>query len=329
MLACWSSVALSPGCVGVQTGDTERVATAPSLHEIRVGVEFVAPEAASDGYDRALDASMTEDKQRPGTPAPRRLGDDADSRPTQSSERGLSLRPLSRRQIAALPTATERATFRMLHTLVGPDGDRLPRELGWSFLQQRLGAVDAAATDPWTDPVSADVEDALREVGPSLMRKPLRNALREFPLVRDVELWIEDFKIHNVPTSGAYLDSRDEDRRRYGHVSLRLQDNSSDRLSFTYSVQGWRVGASRETVRAGYSALLSDGLWFTVGSTYDHMHDRYDAMAELKFDVSARTRLLCTFGNQINLFPGPALERAARKDLDGGTGAMVYVETIF
>ncbi len=236
---------------------------------------------------------------------------------------------MSRRQIAALPTAAERATYRLLHTIVGPDGDRLPRELGWSFLQQRLGAVDMATADAWADPVSADVEDALREIGPGLLRKPLRNALRELPLVRDVELWIEDFKIHNVPTSGAYLDSRDEDRRHYGHVSLRLQGSGSDPLAMTYALQGWRLGGSRDTVRAGYSATLGDGLWLTVGSTFDHVQNRYDAVAELKFDLSARTRLLCTFGNQINLFPGPTLERAARKDLDGGTGVMVYVETIF
>jgi hypothetical protein len=307
------------------------------LHEVRVGVELIADDPQLE--DREVDRTADDPQHSPSAPGrnaapstPRSRQDGIVPDPEASvgpSERGLRLRPLTRRQIAALPTAAERATFRLLHTLAGPDGDRLPRELGWTFMQRQLANVDLGAADPWNEPLPAGIDDALGELVPDLLRKPVRNALRELPIVRDIELQIEDFKIHNVPTSGAWLDSRDEDRRRYGHVSLRLQGRGSDPLSVTYAVHGWRLGASRDTVRAGYSALLGDGLWLTIGSTFDHVAERYDAMAELKFDISARTRLLCTFGNQINLFPGATLDRMARKDLDGGTGAMVYVETIF
>jgi hypothetical protein len=220
-------------------------------------------------------------------------------------------------------------TLRLLHTLVGRDGDRLPQELGWAFLQRQLSATERSNEDSWTPFLDHDVEGALQEMGPSLLRKPVLNALRELPLACNVELWIEEFKRNHVPTSGAWLDSHDEQARRHGHLSLRFQGDGSDPLAVTYSVHGWRVGTSRDRVRAGFSAPLGDGLWLGVGTEFDHRLDRYDASVQLKFDISARTRMLFTFGNQINVFPGATLERHAHADLADTAGAMVYVETVF
>jgi hypothetical protein len=190
-----------------------------------------------------------------------------------------------------------------------------------------MDAVDRLHSDPWSEERQAADDAALEEIAPRLVGKAFRRALREVPLVRDVEVWFQDFKVESLPLSGTWLDGREE-RRELGHLSLRLQDGS-DPLRVTYSVRGWRLGASRETVRAGFSTPLGDGLSFAVTTGFDHAHDQFDAMAELKFAVSARTRLLLTFGNQVHLFPGPTLERNGHKEFDGGTGAMVYVETIF
>lgn len=317
MLGLLSVVA---GCV-VHTEEPvqEWEPVAPAL-EIRVGVELIAADAppplASGGDER-----RGESAPRP----PRRAEIQEELQPPRVATPGF--RPLTKRQIAELPTASERVAFRLLHTLVGEDGDRLPRELGWSYLLRQIDAVDRLAGDPWADDREAADDAALQEIAPRLVGKAVRRALREVPIVRDVELWFQDFKVESLPLSGTWLDGREE-RRELGHLSLRLQDGH-DPLRVTYSVRGWRIGASRDTVRAGFSAPLGENLSIAVTSTFDHAADKFDAMAELKFAVSARTRLLLTFGNQVHVFPGPTLERAAREEFDGNAGVMAYVETIF
>jgi len=325
----------SAGCTLGPPPTVEAIACAPGLQEIRVGVEFVAFDttAATEAAATRTALLPAHDSGQDPKPAPRRTVDETrplpDPEPHVPVERGSFMRPLTKKQIAALPTAAERATFRMLQTLVGQDGGRLPRELGWSYLQRRLGETDPFARDPWHEDEDAARDAALQELGPRLVAKPFRNALRELPLVRDVEIWIQDFKVRNVPTSGAWLDSRDEDRRRYGHVSLRLQGDSGDPLAVTYSLHGWRLGFSRDMVRAGFSTPLGGGWWLALGTTFDHAADTFDALAEIKLDIDARTRLLFVFGNQLNLFPGPTIDRMAHEEFDGGTGAMMYVETLF
>jgi len=238
------------------------------------------------------------------------------------------MRPLDRREIAALPSASERFTFRMLHTLVGSEGDRLPRELGWGFLLRQMDGVDLRNQDPWTDELHAGDEAAMQEIAPRLLSKALRRGLRELPLVRDVEVWFQDFKIESLPLSGTWLDGRDAERRELGHISLRVR-SGHDPVRVTYSVAGWRFGVSSETVGVGFATPLGDGLSFAVSTVFDHARDTYDALAELRFDVDARTRLLLTFGNQVHLFPGPTLEQLQHEEFDDGTGAMIYLETIF
>lgn len=316
-------VVLGAGCSVTPADRQEHVAAAPSLHEIRVGVELIAapPDAiAQDGQGRGETSA-----DAPGPPPPFARPRYPTSPPPLDAD---GARPLSRRQIDALPTTTERFTFRMLHTLVGADGDRLPRELGWSFLLRQMDAVDLANIDPWAEDLDAQDAAALQKIAPDLVSKSVRRALRELPLVRDVELWFQDFKVESLPLSGTWLDGRDEERRELGHLSLRLR-SGRDPLQMTYSVQGWRLGVSRDTVRTGFSTPLSDDITLAITSSFNHARDTYDAMAELKFALNARTRLLFTFGNQLHVFPGPALEQFAHEELEGATGAMMYLETIF
>ncbi|MEZ5964360.1 MAG: hypothetical protein R3F56_10985 [Planctomycetota bacterium] len=300
-------------------------AIAPPLHEIRVGVELVATPLESQNQNTTDRTPSPRRSQGAGT-ANERERPRLMSVPQPVESRGM--RPLSSREIRALPTTPERFTFRILQSLVGADGDRLPRDFGWSYLLRQLDAVDPLGADPWGDDRAAEDAAAMQEIAPHLVSKATRRALRELPLVRDVEVWFQDFKVERLPLSGTWLDGRDEEHRELGHVSLRLR-TGSDPLRVTYSVRGWRLGVSRDTVRGGFSTPLGEGLSLAVSSTFDHAGDTFDAMAELKFAVNAQTRLLLTFGNQIHLFPGPTLERRAHDELDGGAGTMVYLETIF
>lgn len=315
---------MASGCVMQPTEEVHARPAAPAMNEIRVGFELIVH---GPQRDESADAAGGQ-RQDPGSP-PRA---DAARYPRQAppSEERPSLRPLTRRQISALPSASERFTFRMLHSLVGQEGESLPREFGWSYLLRRMAAVDGLARDPWSADQDQDVADqaAFQEIAPQMVGKSIRRALREIPLVRTVELWFEDFKTESLPLSGTVLDGRDEERRELGHLSLRVRDGN-DPLQVTYSVRGWRVGASQDTVRAGFSAPLGDDLSFAVVSTLNHVQNTYDARAEVKFTVDARTRLFLIFGNQVHLFPGPTLERYQNSEFEGGAGAMAYVETIF
>ncbi len=293
--------------------------------DIRIGVELISDEgavAATDWTERA--------RPTPAVPATLSVPS-SEEHPRLGVATQPGLRLITKRDIAALEPGMERVTLRFLQGLSGLDGTRLPRELGWSYLLRQQALDNVQARDAWREEeVAAEFEDVLQELGPRMLSRPTRHALRELPLVADIEWLISDFKIHNVPTSGAYRDSRDEDRRRYGHVSLRWQQtDGSDPLTVAYALEGWRVGASQETLQFGYARPLGDALWFSIGSRFDHSRNRFEASAELSCLLSARTRMLMTIGNEINAFPGPTLTRMQRPEADGDAGLSVYLETIF
>lgn len=340
MRRCGCLLAVGLAALSACTTTTPAPEPAPSLApfgDIRIGVELVS----SDRGDHALPEAWSE----PGhaslpvarvTQAPplQPVTQDTEPRPRVADARPNQrpgLRPITRREIAEREPGIERVTLRFMQALTGYDANRLPRELGWGLMLRQQGLDDVAARDFWHEEQDAAVfEDALQELGPRLLSRPTRHALREMPLLADIEQAIADFKIHHVPISGTYRDSRDEDRRRYGHVSLRFQQsNAGDPITVAYSLEGWRFGTSQHTLQLGYSQPLGDALWFGVGTRFDHFQDRFEAMAEMTCLLSHRTRMLLTVGNEINAFPGPTVSRLQRPEAEGDAGVSLYVETIF
>lgn len=309
-----------------------RLAPIPSITEIRVGVEILSddPVAPGTGEVSPRPASRPANRSRPVAGPTRESERPRDARELEpTGSRWLTPDRVERRDLDMVPEVADRMTLRFLNGLVGRDGDRLPQALGWSYMQRAAAAFDA---DPdWADGERlADENDALQGMAIGLLRRPLQHALRELPVVRNFEMEIDDFKARNVPTSGAWLDSRAEDRYTTGRLSYRWRlSDGSDPLTVTYALQGWRVGVSRETVRAGFSTSLGDGIDVHVGTTFNHASDHTTTSTELRVDLSARTRLRLHIATDIDAFPGPDLARAVEGSRHAGPGAMVYVETVF
>lgn len=309
-----------------------RSAPIPSITQIRVGVEILSDDPLAPGNGEVSPRPASRPASGGGpvagpTREPERPRDPRDLEPAGS--RWLTPDRVERRDLDMVPEVADRVTLRFLHGLVGRAGDRLPQALGWSYMQRAATAFDAD-TD-WADGARlADENDALQGMAIGLLRRPFQHALRELPLVRDIELEVEDFKARNVPTSGAWLDSRAEDRYSAGRLSYRWRlSDGSDPLTVTYALQGWRVGVSRETVRAGFSTRLGDNIDLYLSTTFDHANDRATSSTELRVDLSARTRLRLQLATDIDAFPGPDLARAVEDSQNAGAGAMVYVETVF
>ena len=309
-----------------------RPAPIPSITHIRVGVEILSDDPLTPGNGEVSPRPASRPANGGGpvagpTREPERPRDPRDLEPTGS--RWLTPDRVERRDLDMVPEVADRITLRVLSGLVGRDGDRLPQALGWSFMQRAAAAFDADSD--WADGARlADENDALQDMAMGLVRRPLQHALRELPLVRNFEMELDDFKARNVPTSGAWLDSRAEDRYTTGRLSYRWRlSDGSDPLTVTYALQGWRVGVSRETVRAGFSTRLGDGIDVYLGTTFDHAKDRSTSSTELRVDLSARTRLRLQLATDIDAFPGPDLARQVEGSRHAGPGAMVYVETVF
>ncbi len=297
-----------------------------------MGVEILSDDPLTTGTGEVSPGPGQREPDEPlprTVPRPREIEAPGADGLTVGSSRWATPERVERRDLDLLPDLSDRMTLRFLGTMVGRDGDRLPRALGWSYMQRAAGAFDQDAD--WADGARlAEENEALQSMALGILRRPFQHALRELPIVRNVEMEVEDFKAQNVPTSGAWLDSRDEDRFSAGRLSFRwhLRDGS-DPIAVSYALQGWRLGLSRETVRFGYSTALNDCVDIHISTSFDHEKDATAASGELLVDLTPGTRLRLRVATDIDAFPGADLAREVAGTRDAGPGAMVYVETVF
>jgi hypothetical protein len=318
---------------------------APEWSQPRLGVEYVTTDHAAGEAGPPEILGLGESPLGSASVGPRRRGaarSDASKGGTPSQDlaelvaeavrnRPVPIWRMRRKDIDALERPADRMTVRFIKEVLGYDKERIHNELGPHFVEHQYARVTDRLSDAWIEEQrAADEEEALQELTSELLQRPVRRALREIPLVRGLELMIDDYKADNVPTSGAYRDVRDQARRDWGQVSLRLRhQDGSDPLAVTYSQKGWRFGLSKETVRLGYSTPFLETLWLHVGTSYDHERNRYAVSTELQTSATARTRVRFSVGNYIDAYPGSSVDRIIRDDSDPGPGAMMYVEHIF
>lgn len=328
------------GAPGDRTAECQPVELPPTRAEIvRIGVEYLPPQSVGhstwqEGEAEApfVPASVTETKGwGAASPSEADATISVESFDLEGRNKRLHLhrpeRPKDRwrltdEHIESTSSAAERFCLRFLHELMGDDRKRVERALGQPliFAEQRLASAEMANFLDERD--SADHQRRLTKNGTRMLRRPLRNAAKELPLFRDVEVAIDNIRDQHVRVQ--------THRRKWGRVSLRLRASRlEDPVELRWIRKGFRVGSSTKYLKVSYSKNLSSDVAFRLRSRYDY--DDYDLhlLGAFEYRISEYTRLNVLAGNGINPLSGPNTYPGGPTSERHTKGCMLFVEHRF
>jgi hypothetical protein len=295
---------------------------APDFLHARVGVEYLPPIATHGSKPQEPAVVSSLDRGRSGgdgTPAGRR-----------SENTGLDL---SQARINSIEDPLERMTLRFMRDLMGEDRRRVQREIGVPVLA-RLRARTTQGFESILDEREREDQDArINEMQGALLRHPLRQALRELPLVKEGDVAFESWKADHVPLSGAY----ENNHRRgggIGRMSLRLRWDSDDPVDVGWVYRGMRVTSGQEKLKLRFNHRLSKNVSMSIRSDFLYDNSNVDVWGDVQWEISKKTRLYVLVGDSVNLLTGseflPMVESGVKlPQWDRSLGVMFYVEHLF
>lgn len=232
-------------------------------------------------------------------------------------------------RLATIADPLERTTLMFLHGLMGEDRRRMQRELGAPLLAGQHIDLQSRLLESLVDPQSEEEQARfMSRNGHSLLKRPLRRALKNTSFIRDLELVVEDFKAENVITSHAYREHNDG--IDWGHVSVRVRPTSFDEpLELTYKLRGFRVGASSQKVRFAWSERLSDRLHLHIRTRHVYGSGHTSVRGDLIWDVDTSTVMALVLGDDLEFLASSDAYSFFESPMDGAPGVLVYAQTIF
>ena len=298
----------------------------PGPSALRIGVEHleaVTPAFADAPLDRVVVEPLAKTRTRHLAPAA--PGNDPERSP-RGPEVQTAGRPLHELARTDAPIAREALHF--VSDLVDADRRRVAREVGLPFF-------DFHAVDPDRGPLlqserelQAEHEEWVQEHGTALLRRPLHRMLRRLPLVRDVELAIEDFRQGNVPLSAPYEETHH--RGDHGRVSLRIHaDDPKDPLEVVWVQSGVRIGTSQEFGKFGLELELTDRLHMELRARTGYETHEHDLRLDLSYRPSARTSLHVALGDDMDFLSTSSLYSLFETPMDGAPGLVLYAVHVF
>ena len=256
---------------------------------LRIGVEYLPPE-----FDEATAPEVESTVVRT---LPRRP-----TAPTTLVERTLVPEArhtwaLSAEDLAAIDDPIARATLHFVDDLVREDERRTEREARLPFLDWKPGDIELGQR-LWSE---EDLDEAQSEwVGnnsTSLLSRPMRQMLRRFRLVNEVELTIDEFRSSFVPMSEPYQKVHTADRE-LGRLSVRLHASDlEDPVEIVYIRSGVRVGSSQEIGKLSIDLPLNDNLSLTVRTRRNWLDSESRLRADLAYRHSATTSFRLAAGD--------------------------------
>jgi len=323
--------ALSPPPVGSLhaplpgPGSTAEFELPPSAMSLTVGVEYLPTEPALAIH-----------------PVPRRgerRASHQDSGPIAESAMHDEGRRLRRPEA---PTRTERTsgwertdnplaafTLDFLDHLVGEDQRRLRRELGVPVLGVRHYDQLTYELELATNPEAREEEDQyLAENAHRVLKRPFRHALKDLPIVRGVELQLEDLK-SELPTTDAWQEEHSRGTS-WGHFSARVRlTRPENPLELTWRRKGLRLGANQEVVKVGLDRQILQNVRLGIHYRH-HLDDRDPAVrADLIWNVDSGTVFAVIAGNDLDAVAHGDAYSLFYDPVGDAPGVLVYTEHIF
>lgn len=297
-------------------GSLPRSAEAPPPpFVLRIGIEHLPPENAEE-----LEPPRAE--PAPSPRSPRRA-----EQPVELRDRPVTERPLLDLASSEDPLAQEALYF--VSDLIHADRMRVRREVGLPFF-------DFHAIDPDRGPLlnsevalQADHERWVAEHGASLLNRPARNLLRRLPIVRDVEVEIDNFRSENVPLSEPYEVAHDR-RRGMGRVSLRLHAGDlDDPVETAWVWQGLRVGSSQRVGKVGVDLPLTDSLQLELRARTEYDTHEQGFRIDLSWRASLSTSMHVAVGDDMDFLSTSSVYSLFESPMDGAPGLVLYAVHIF
>lgn len=294
----------------------------------RVGVEFLAPEAAfSDAGDLGQDAG------REVWVEPLRDGEDRWRQPPSSPPRRNERKHtwlMDADDLAAVEDLEVQLTLRFLDNVMGEDRRRVYRELGRPILQPQMVDLQSSGIElPSETAQREEAEEWLAEHGSRMLNRPLRRLLRQTPLVQQFEVELDDFKSDHVPLSEAYREVHD-DQRYLGRVSVRMHlSDLQDPLEVVYIRGGVRVGTSQHRLKLGYATDLAEHVRLEVHSRQDYQSHAWSVRADVVWVFDQNNSLHFVVGDDLDFLSTSAVYSMLDTPLDGSPGCMIYALHLF
>lgn len=302
---------------------------------IRIGVEYLPPGTDDEGWNTSIPdwrASLQGRSARPQNPGTQRdmvvsslrsMLENEQPEPQMDFTNLQERWYLTRSAIRAVKNPLERVALRFIAELIGDDHKRVERAIGAPLLQSQI----RLSSDPMAN--FLDERDRmhqnrrLTENGTRMIRRPLRNAIKELPLFSDVEFAINSFKTNNVTATPT-------NRRRFGRFSVRVRaTHLEDPVELTWTMMGVRISSSQDYLKASFAAELLPDLELRIRTRYDYRDYNLRVLGDLNYTLNEWTSIHAMAGNLINVDAGLSSYPGGPPGDDRSKGALVLVEHHF
>lgn len=316
-------------------GSTRVELPASQTPTIRIGVEYLPPDTASVGWTAAmpeLHSSLQGRSQQILNPTAQPamvVSSRPGARNVQPTEPDIDFTDLqerwqlTRKSIRAVKNPLERVALRFLAELIGDDHKRVQRAIGAPLLRSQIRVASDPLSNFLDERDRMDQNRQLTENGTRMIRRPLRNAIKELPLFSDVEGAINDFKTHNAPAAPRI-------RNRYGRLSVGLRAGRlDDPVELTWIKKGIRVSSSQDYFKASFATELYPDLQLRIRTRYDYRDYNLRLLGNLTYTFSEWTSVHAMAGNLINVEAGLSPYPGGPQGRGRANGALVMVEHHF
>ncbi len=314
-------------------------------HAPRVGLEYLAPERRGlDGLagplaGRVLAAAGGERPRHTTAIAVEPLHAGVPTRGEPGGDREPDRRSpwiMTRDEIARIENPLERFTMQFVRRVLGEDQRRVQRELSPSTLFNQAQHVSShrALRTQLDDRDREDQELRLAREGRRLLNRPLRKALRDSSIVRDVELAFDEFKSENLPFSTDPNDIHEDDID-WGRISVRVRPTHSENpLELTYVRRNFRLGSGSTRAKASYVLRLTETVSAGVRADFNYAQDELSVWGDVHWTITETAQMHVLAGDRIDLLTGSRMYPLVQSPVvlqaaDQSPGMMFYVEHMF
>lgn len=316
-------------------GSTQVELPASQTPTIRIGVEYLPPDTDRVGWSAATPKwrstvhGRAQQILNPGAQPAMVVSSRHGSRMVQPAEPDIDFTDLqerwqlTRKAIRAVKNPLERVALRFLAEMIGDDHKRVERAIGAPLLRSQIRVASDPLSNFLDERDRMDQNRRLTENGTRMIRRPVRNAIKELPLFSDVEFAINTFKTHNAPAAPRI-------RNRYGRLSARLRASRlDDPVELTWIKKGIRVSSSQDYFKASFATELYPDLQLRIRTRYDYRDYNMRLLGNLTYTFNEWTFLHAMAGNLINVEAGLSPYPGGPQGRERGNGALLLVEHHF
>jgi hypothetical protein len=237
---------------------------------------------------------------------------------------------LDARDIARIDDDVERTAVRFVDGLVGEDRRRMLRQFGAPVLFSPRTTGPSRVDYLRADERGTEAHDAyLDQVGISMLRRPLRDALRELPIAKDVEEVFEEFK-EDQRALDPIAEAAGARSADWGRMTMRVRKaDLADGVELGYEFEGLRVRSSLAQLRCRLDLALWENATARLGWSQAYDSGDHSLRLEFAWAVDRDTSVHLLTGDRMEFFDRPAQWSQDRSPQDGSPGLVFYVERIF